>query len=100
MVDDVPVAKRFELYVSGAEIANGYDELLNAEEQTKRFEADNKQRAAYGKPVLPWDRKLVAALEAGMPECCGVALGIERLLMVRYGYQTISEVIAFPFERV
>lgn len=98
--DGVLVAKRFELYVSGAEIANGYDELLDAKEQAQRFEQDNAARKAYGKPELPWDKQLVAALEAGLPECCGVALGIERLLMVRYGYQNISEVIAFPFARV
>lgn len=99
-VDGALVAKRFELYVSGAEIANGYDELLDAEEQARRFEQDNEARKAYGKPELPWDKKLVAALGAGLPECCGVALGIERLLMVRYGYQNISEVIAFPYARV
>lgn len=97
VVDGVPVAKRFELYIDGAEIANGYDELLDAEEQARRFEMDNAGRVKQGKPELPWDKKLVAALEAGLPECCGVALGIERLLMVRYGYQNISDVIAFPY---
>lgn len=98
-VDGVLVAKRFELYVSGAEIANGYDELLDADEQQQRFESDNVKRAVYGKPELPWDRKLVAALAAGLPACCGVALGIERLLMVRYGYKNIADVLAFPYDR-
>jgi len=100
VVDGVMVARRFELYVQGAEIANGYDELLDAQEQKYRFEEDNRQRQAFNKEILPWDQKLVAALEAGLPECCGVALGIERLLMVRYGYKDIAEVIAFPYQRL
>lgn len=100
VVDGVVVARRFELYVQGAEIANGYDELLDAREQQDRFEEDNRQRQAMGKEALPWDRKLVAALESGLPECCGVALGIERLLMVRYGYQDIADVITFPYRRL
>jgi lysyl-tRNA synthetase class 2 len=99
-VNGVKVARRFELYVNGSELANGYDELLDAKEQEVRFKEDNQQRKVLGKSEMPWDEKLVQALGTGLPECCGVALGIERLLMVRYGYQRISDVMAFPFDVV
>ena len=99
VVDGVQVAKRFELYVSGAELANGYDELLDAKEQERRFKHDLEMRKSLDKPQVPWDQKLVEALKTDMEACCGVALGIDRLLMLRYGYDDISEVIAFPFDR-
>jgi lysyl-tRNA synthetase class 2 len=95
--DDVPVAERFELYLGVHELANGYHELTDAAEQRARFEADNERRRARGLMPLPVDEGLLAALEAGMPACAGVALGIERLLMAMSGTDEIADVLAFPF---
>ncbi|GAA5524371.1 elongation factor P--(R)-beta-lysine ligase [Microbulbifer aestuariivivens] len=94
-----PVARRFEAYVAGLELANGYWELTDAEEQRRRFEADHRYRAAHKLHVYPFEERLVAALEAGLPECAGVAMGVDRLLMLAGGYRRIEEVIAFPIER-
>lgn len=100
-VDDsgTQVARRFEAYVAGLELANGYWELTDAEEQQRRFEADHRYRAMQKLHVYPYEERLVAALEEGMPDCAGVALGVDRLLMLAGGYQRIEEVIAFPIER-
>lgn len=94
----VAVAQRFELYVEGVELANGYHELTDAAEQQWRFTADIAERQRRGLPLLPVDDKLVAALQSGMPECAGVALGVDRLLMLLSGAESIREVIAFPAE--
>lgn len=96
-VDDPPVAERFELYVGTQELANGYHELTDAAEQRVRFDRDNARRRARGLPELPIDGKLLAALQAGMPDCAGVALGIERLLMAMLNTEDIREVLAFGF---
>jgi len=90
------VAERFELYIQGMELANGYHELGDAAEQRRRFEADRATRQAEGLPVPPLDERLLAALEAGLPACCGVALGIDRLIMLVAGVSTIDEITAFP----
>ncbi|QKX16391.1 EF-P lysine aminoacylase EpmA [Microbulbifer sp. YPW1] len=95
----VPVARRFEAYVGGMELANGYWELTDAPEQLRRFEADHRYREDNHKPVHPFEERLVEALEAGMPDCAGVALGVDRLLMLASGASRIDEVIAFPIER-
>ncbi len=92
----VTVARRFEVFLERTELANGYFELLDAGEQRRRFSEDNRQRKAMGKAEMPADEKLLAALEAGLPSCAGVALGIDRLLMHLVGAQHIEEVIAFP----
>ena len=94
---DPPVAERFELYVGTQELANGYHELIDAAEQRARFERDNVRRRGRGLPELPLDENFLAALETGLPECAGVALGIERLLMAMTGADDIGEVLAFPF---
>ncbi|WP_444892630.1 EF-P lysine aminoacylase EpmA [Microbulbifer sp. TRSA001] len=94
-----PVARRFEAYVGGLELANGYWELTDSVEQQRRFEKDLEYRRANQRPVHPFEERLVAALDQGMPECGGVALGVDRLLMLKAGYQSIDEVIAFPFSR-
>jgi len=95
--DDPPVAERFELYVGTQELANGYHELTDATEQRARFERDNARRRERGLAEVPIDENLLAALVQGMPDCAGVALGIERLLMAMLGTDDIREVIAFPF---
>ncbi len=86
------VAKRFELYAAGMELANGYDELLDADELEKRFVADNLHRKQQSKPVMPVDENLLAAMRAGLPQSTGVALGIDRLLMLVTKQSDISKV--------
>lgn len=97
--DDPTVAERFELYCEGLELANGFLELTDAKEQLRRFERDQARRATSGLEKAPMDKLLIQALEAGMPECSGVALGVDRLLMKITGATHINEVIAFPFDR-
>jgi lysyl-tRNA synthetase class 2 len=94
------VAERFELYIDGLEIANAYHELTNAAEQRRRFEADNQARKKMGFEEIPLDKRFLAALESGMPDCSGIALGLDRLLMIKVGAKDISEVLSFPLERV
>jgi lysyl-tRNA synthetase class 2 len=93
---DPPVARRFEAYVGPYELANGYHELNDAAEQRERFERDNAKRRARGLPEMPIDENLLAVLDA-MPDCAGVALGVERLLMVLAHTDAIADVLAFPF---
>jgi lysyl-tRNA synthetase class 2 len=95
----IPVAERFELYLEGVELANGFQELTDAAEQRARFQADLAQRRRRGQPEPPLDERLLAALAAGMPECSGVALGLDRLLMMATGIDRIDGVLAFPVER-
>jgi len=94
-----PVAERFELYISGVEIANGYHELLDPAELRARNARVNDQRRADGKAALPEESRLLAAMESGLPASVGVALGFDRLVMAALGVKTIAEVIAFPFDR-
>jgi lysyl-tRNA synthetase class 2 len=94
---DPPVAERFELFLGPKEIANGYHELRDAAEQRARFETDNTRRRARGQPELPVDENLLAVLDH-LPDCAGVALGIERLLMCLMGTEAIADVLAFPFD--
>jgi lysyl-tRNA synthetase class 2 len=94
-----PVAERFELYVDGVELANGFHELTDAGEQRRRFEQDLRERARLGRPEVPLDAHLLAALAAGLPDCAGVALGFDRLVMLASGARAIGEVIAFTTER-
>jgi elongation factor P--(R)-beta-lysine ligase len=95
--DDSPVAERFEVYLGQHELANGYHELTDVAEQRARFVRDNARRRERGSPELPIDENLLAAMERGLPECSGVALGIERLLMAMSGSEDIRDVLAFPF---
>ncbi len=94
-----PLAERFELYIEGVEIANGFHELADAVEQRARFERDNARRRERGEPALPMDERLLAALETGLPDCSGVALGFDRLVMFAADARSIGEVIAFPIDR-
>ncbi|AOM42090.1 elongation factor P--(R)-beta-lysine ligase [Xenorhabdus hominickii] len=94
--EDHRVAQRFEVYFKGMELANGFRELTDSSEQRLRFEQDNRKRETMGLPVQPIDEYLLQALAYGMPECAGVALGVDRLIMLALGAERISEVIAFP----
>ncbi len=94
-----PVAERFELYVDGIELANGYHELLDPGVLRARNATANELRAAEGKPRLPEESRLLAAMEAGLPNCAGVALGFDRLVMVAIGAGSLAQVMAFPIGR-
>ena len=93
------VADRFELYIAGLEIANGYNELLDADELRQRFESDNQQRQQQNKPEILIDENLLAAMKSGLPECSGVALGFDRLIMLTTNSQQIQAVQSFCFEQ-
>lgn len=93
---DPSVAERFELYVGGVELCNGFDELTDPTEQRARFEQDLARRSREGRPTYPIDERFLAALEGGMPPAGGNAIGFDRLLMLALGARAVSEVIAFP----
>jgi lysyl-tRNA synthetase class 2 len=97
--EEPPVAERFELFVSGIELANGYHELLDPAELLRRSVRANAQRQADGKPALPEQSRLLAAMESGLPPAVGVSLGFDRLVMLAAGAQSLSKVMAFPFDR-
>ena len=96
---DERVAGRFELYFKNMELANGFNELTDAKEQAARFKEDNQYREANGLKQVPMDERLIAALENGLPQCAGVALGIDRLIMLATNKQKIKDVLAFDVER-
>lgn len=93
------VAARFEAYLDGFELANGFHELIDVDEQRRRFERDNAERARRGLPAMPIDELFLAALKSGAPDCAGVALGFDRLVMCAAQASHIDEVLAFPFDR-
>ncbi len=93
------VAERFELYVDGIELANGFHELTNPNSQRYRFEADLEQRSILGLPTLPIDEALLDGLRSGMPDCAGVAVGVDRLLMVITSTKQLEQTLAFPIDR-
>jgi len=93
------LAARFELYINGLELANGFHELTDAQQQRQRFEHELQIRAQRGLAVGPLDQHLLDALQAGMPDCAGVALGFDRLLMLAGGQSTIASVLAFDTHR-
>lgn len=94
-----PVAERFEVFVRGIELANGYHELTDAAEQAQRFRADLADRRRRGLPEPNLDQHLLEALEAGLPACAGVAVGIDRLVMLAAGADSVAAVMAFPVDR-
>ena len=98
--DGRPVAERFELFHHGIELANGYQELTDAREQRRRFAADLETRRRLGLPAVAWDERLCAALESGMPEGSGVAVGFDRLLLCRLDANELDEVIPFASARL
>lgn len=97
--DDRRVAERFEVFVNGIEVGNGYRELADAAEQQERFERDCRQRREQGLPDIPVDQRLLSALREGLPDCSGVALGVDRLVMIATGSDRLEEVTSFPFAR-
>lgn len=93
-----PVAARFELYLNGVELANGFHELVNAGEQRERFGRDLALRRARGQTQSPLDEHLLAALAAGMPDCAGVALGFDRLAAVALGAPRLADAMTFTID--
>jgi lysyl-tRNA synthetase class 2 len=93
-----PVASRFEVYLNGVELANGFHELADALEQRQRFDIELEQRRDRGDEVVRTDENLLSALRAGLPNCAGVALGLDRLLMLASGSKCLQDVIVFPFD--
>jgi len=96
--EDPETAERFELIVYGLELANGYGELLDADELVRRNKINNEKRIATGRQPLPVDSRLIDAMRCGMPECSGVALGFDRLVMLATETRDIADVLAFPIE--
>jgi lysyl-tRNA synthetase class 2 len=93
------LGERFELYMEGIEIANGFHELADATEQRRRFERDLERRRAKALEAVPMDERLLEGLKQGLPPCAGVALGVDRLVMLAIGANTIDEAMAFPLTR-
>ncbi|WP_411359627.1 elongation factor P--(R)-beta-lysine ligase [Pseudidiomarina salilacus] len=96
---DDRVALRFEVFYGGYELANGYQELTDAAQQAQRFTQDQQRRLQLGKPVAHADPRLIAALTHGLPQCSGVALGFDRLLMAKLGASSIEQVLPFAIDR-
>jgi lysyl-tRNA synthetase class 2 len=97
--DGRKVAERFEIYFGNTELANGFHELSDSEIQRTRFMEDLKKRRAMSAPMLPMDAHLLDALAVGLPDCAGIALGLDRLLMVLGKYERISHVLSFDDQR-
>ncbi|WP_353572258.1 EF-P lysine aminoacylase EpmA [Candidatus Albibeggiatoa sp. nov. BB20] len=97
--DNPQWAARFEFYFKGIELANGFDELTDSIEQRQRFEQDLTKRAKQGQPILPLDEYFLAALDAGLPDCAGVALGVDRLLMLCLDVDKIQDILSFSIKR-
>jgi len=98
LCDGERVACRFEIYYRGIELANGYHELTDPVEQRKRLEAANRARCLAGKKLLPIDERFLEALEKGLPDCCGVAVGFDRLMQMRHQLTELKEVIPFSWD--
>ena len=97
--DDCRAARRFEVYCKGMELANGFEELTDTSENRRRFEAENEHRATEGKVGLPIDSRFLTDLKLGMPQCAGVAIGMDRVLMGMLDVKSIDEVISFGWDR-
>jgi len=96
--EEYAVCERFELFLKGHEIANGYHEIRDAAELRRRFQTNRERRLTSGRAWLPIDSRLLTVMELGFPQCCGTALGIDRLLMVMLDADTIEDVLTFPIE--
>jgi len=96
--DNPVVAARFEVYLDGVELANGFYELTDVAEQQQRFEQEQRCRHRLGLDAVPMDQRLLDALHAGLPDCAGVALGVDRLLMIASGAKALDPVLSFTFD--
>jgi lysyl-tRNA synthetase class 2 len=94
-----PVAARFEVFGGGIELANGFHELVDPVEQRRRFVAERERRLASGRPAPPIDEELLAALEVGLPDCAGVALGFDRLVALATGHADVASAVSFAHGR-
>lgn len=99
-IDDEPVGERFEVYLDGIELANGYHELTDPQEQRERLLLASKKREHMGKSALPIDELFLKALHKGLPDCCGVAVGFDRLMMLRHNKKTIRDVMPFSWQEI
>jgi lysyl-tRNA synthetase class 2 len=97
--DDPRTAERFELFIGGVELANGYHELLDSDVLRERDERSNAERLAAGKVALPVNEPLLAAMDSGLPNCSGCALGFDRLAMIALGKPALGEVLCFAWDR-
>ena len=93
------VARRFEVFVNGIELANGYWELCDEKELEQRFKTEQKLRSKNKQPLGEYDQNLIEAMRSGLPDCAGVAMGIDRLLMLIQSASHINQVLAFPHEK-
>ncbi|NDD58066.1 MAG: EF-P lysine aminoacylase GenX [Chlamydiae bacterium] len=100
LYQDTLVSERFEIYFQGIELANGYHELTDPQEQLKRFQLSNQKRKDMGKLELPIDKKFLEALEQGLPDCSGVAVGFDRLMMLRHKQSELSQVLPFAWSNL
>jgi lysyl-tRNA synthetase class 2 len=96
---DPPVAERFEMFLNGLELCNGYQELTDADELYARNHRQNEVRIANGKAPIPPNSRLLSAMKAGLPYCAGVAVGFDRIVMLAVGAQRLADVLAFPLPR-
>jgi len=96
--EDEAIAERFEIYFRSVELANGFHELADPHEQRRRFEEENQERIRLGKNSLPIDENFIAALHRGLPDCCGVAVGFDRLMLLRHGKHNLEEVLPFTWK--
>ncbi len=94
--EDARVSERFEVFINGLELGNGFFELKDADEQARRFAKEISQRQAQGLVDVTMDERFLQALQAGLPDCSGVAIGLDRLLMIATGCESITQVLAFP----
>ena len=96
--EEEAIAERFEIYFRGVELANGFHELTDSIEQRRRFEAENQERIRLGKKALPLDENFLQALKEGLPDCCGVAAGFDRLMLLRHGEKNLETVLPFSWK--
>lgn len=99
-LSDVRVAERVELFAEGIELGNGFFELTDDVEQARRFSQEQTFRMQQNLPTVETDHKFLAALQAGLPSCAGIAVGLDRLLLVLNGDTSLHDILAFPMDRI
>ncbi|MBF8263640.1 MAG: genX [Parachlamydiales bacterium] len=96
--DNIAVAERFEIYLAGIELCNGYHELSDPQEQRRRFTLENKNRGLQGKELYALDEKFLGALEIGLPDSCGVSVGFDRLMVIRHKVKALRDILPFAWD--